>query len=260
MDGGVVDLAGEDGVVVVLGHDELQGVIAAAHIVHAGQLNDHALHLGAVHPIAELRIGFEIAGGRGKLSGQKAAVAGCAYRKFLRIIAGHSGQLYKVRVFNIQGQIHEVTLDDFGIGGDTLVRVAGIFGVLFVIGLVLLVHLPVGGAGANGAQPEAGNGSAAAQRALELKYGGNGCVAGNFNFAEISNNLCISTAYFICSTYEFIACVSVKGNLNFADIGRQCYGHFRAFQESGFGLGAAVSIGGVVCKGDAAVLQRAISG
>ena len=101
-------------------------------------------------------------------------------------------------------------------------RVAGILGVLFVIGHVLVVHLPVVAAVADGIQPEAVNGLFSAKTLLFPEYGGNSRVAGDFNFAEICNRLCISIAYFVCSTDKFIAGVWCKRHRNLFNIIGQC--------------------------------------
>ena len=196
-DGGVIDLAGYNSIVVALGNDKLQGVIAAAHIVYACQLDYHTFIGAAYCPF------FNFSTGAG--ASQEAAVARGGNREIILAVAGGPIKAQKVIVSNIQGQINIVALYDLRAGIDLIRRGTGIFGVLFVIGHVLVVHLPVVAAAANSIQPETVSGLFAAQGALGLEYRGNSRVAGNINFAEICNRLCISIAYFICSTDKFIA-------------------------------------------------------
>ena len=138
----------------------------------------------------------------GKPSGQKTTVAGGAYREFLRVIAGHSGQLFKVGILNIQGQIHKVALDNLGIGGDIVGRVSGVLGVLFQPGLVVLE--PVIAVTANGIQPEVVNGLFSAKTLLFTEYGGDCCITGYGKCAAI-RQFGFFVAGFADDFYGFIA-------------------------------------------------------
>ena len=209
MNGGVVDLAGEDGVVVALGHDELQGVIAAAHIVHAGQLDHHAFICSSYCPFFNL--------GAGAGASQKAAVAGSGNGEVILAVTGGTAKLQKVIVSDIQGQVNIVALDDFGIGRHLIGGGAGVLGILFVVGGVLVVHLPVIAAAADSVQLETIGGLFAAQRALGLKYGGNGCVVGQGDLAAIVNG-CFGAivSHLVGGAYKFIAGTGFKFNSDFS--------------------------------------------
>ena len=235
-DGRIVDLAGYNSIVVALGNDKLQGVIAAAHIVYAGQLDYHTFIGAAYCPF------FNFSTGAG--ASQEAAVTRGGNREIILVVAGGATQAQKVIISNIQGQINIVALYDLRAGIDLIQRGAGIFGVLFVIGHVLVIHLPVVAAAANSIQPETVSGLFAAQGALGLEYRGDGCIASQSKFTVCFNIGCSFTNSVIKGN-QFISGFGFSQNSN---LGAFCNG-FR------YGAGGERGLGRIVLDGQCSIFK-----
>ena len=210
-DGGIIHLAGDNGIVVALRHNELDGIIAAAHIVNAGQGNGHADGTAVFFPNADIGARLRRIAIGAEVAGKEAAVAGGGDRELAAVIAGLRSKGDKIFIPDIQGHVNVIAGYNFGAGGHIVGGVAGVFGEF--IQPLLMIPLPVVAAVADHVQAIAYF-SRLAHGALGGKYGSEGGIAGHGEFTAVCQ--CgFTIAGLADSFYWFVAAAGVQLHSDF---------------------------------------------